>query len=171
MIELRRLRPGGQMTISDCQRSSCVSACKNKPGWFLPGEAEKAADLLGLSFPEFFSQYLMVDWWERWYNNDCEGLDIFVLSPGLAGEESGTEAPGDPRGQCVFLKGGLCSIHAAKSHECRMHIHTETSQEISIRKESITAAWVEQQDYIRQLLGRDPQSKEYQGGGLMGFFS
>ena len=51
----------------------------NKPGWFAPGEAERAAKLFGLTFKQFFNKYLTVDYYEGYNNNN----DIFVLSPAI----------------------------------------------------------------------------------------
>lgn len=73
--------------VSDCTRESgtcerCRRSCGHKPGWFLPGEAEKAAEFTGMTLPEFFRAYLAVDWWEG-------EPDIFLLSPAIAGAEPG----------------------------------------------------------------------------------
>lgn len=61
-------------TNCDCQ--NCRHLCQIKPGWFLPGEATKAAAHLGLTLQQFFEQYLTVDYWI-----DGENGDTDVLSP------------------------------------------------------------------------------------------
>lgn len=152
--------------LLDCKCKLCVGACESKPGWFLPGEAEKAADLLGMDMPAFFQKKLMVDWWGNWpVGKGGNTRHVYVLSPALVGEDAGEEAPGDPRGKCVFLKRGKCEIHAAKPHECRMHIHDEPKSECDERKLRITKAWSmrRQQHYVADLLGRKPVAREWTG--------
>lgn len=168
-----KLNEGLGVTATDCACKSCVGACESKPGWFLPGEAEKAAALLGMDLPTFFSQKLMVDWWENWpVGKNGNSREVFVLSPALVGALVGEEAPGDPRGRCVFLKRGKCEIHAAKPHECRMHIHDETRAECDARKLRITKAWAprQQQKHVSDLLGRKPEARAWSGGIFGGIF-
>lgn len=138
--------------------AKCQSACTYKPGWFLPGEAEKVAEYLGMSMETLFAEWLGVDWWEG------SDLPTFVLSPAMTTHPSGTEFPGDPRGACVFYKDGRCSIHPVKPFECRTYwcgmkdghtYHRETAQ-----------AWGSNQAQIEQLLGRVPVSKPFEGGDL-----
>jgi Fe-S-cluster containining protein len=142
-----------------CTCQYCRDGCTAKPGWFLPGEAEKAAEFMGMTLPEFFREYLAVDWWES-------EPDIFVLSPALRGEETGTEFPGDPQGECVFYENERCRIHEVKPAECRERwcgdrhgpsIHGDVAQE-----------WAAHQDQVKSLLGRDPEAAPYYGGGLFG---
>jgi Fe-S-cluster containining protein len=141
-----------------CTCDYCRAGCTRKPGWFLPGEAERAAEFMGLAPPEFFGRYLAVDWWEA---DDRLG-QTFVLSPAIAGEETGTEFPGNPGGTCVFYKDDRCQIHEVKPHECRdlwcgdrsaRPIHLDTAK-----------AWSGHQDVISALLGRDPEAELYVGG-------
>lgn len=150
--------------MSECTKESgtchqCQSACAHKPGWFLPGEAEKAAELVGMTFQEFFDAHLAVDWY-------VDDTDTFLLSPAIAGEEAGTEFPGNPHGRCVFYQEGRCTIHAAKPFECREYVHTETDS--GTRHEDVAKAWEDHQDQIEELLGREPESEEYYGGSLLG---
>lgn len=42
--------------FASCQCVRCVNACRYRPGWFLPGEAEKAAELKGVPLADFFKQ-------------------------------------------------------------------------------------------------------------------
>jgi Fe-S-cluster containining protein len=149
-------------TCAKCQRG-----CTNKPGWFLPGEAEAAAPLLGMSLEEFFRTYLAVDWWEHAEWLDCE-REVFVLSPAIAGEEPGEEFPGDPRGTCVFYENGRCRIHAAKPHECRESLCTGPRGYVH---EDTAKAWTEHQGQIRELLGREPMAEAYDGGMFGSLFS
>lgn len=56
--------------MNDCRCNVCKQACEFKPGWFLPGEAEKAADYFDLDFWEFFNAFLGVDFqWARDFFN------------------------------------------------------------------------------------------------------
>ena len=149
-----------------CTRESgtcqyCRDGCTEKPGWFLPGEAEKAAEFTGMSLPEFFRAYLAVDWWEV-----SGGPDVFVLSPALVGAEPGSEFPGDPRGTCVFYKGERCRIHPVKPAECRERWRGDRGG--SSLHEDAATAWKEHQGQVRELLGREPASAPFGLGGLLG---
>jgi Fe-S-cluster containining protein len=105
-------------TKASCRRGDCQSACRNKPGWFAPGEAERAAAFLKLTLRRFFRQYLAVD---RWVDTE----DILLLSPAVRGNPTGSRFPSDPRGQCVFFQeaDGACAIHLVKPMECRELFH------------------------------------------------
>lgn len=142
----------------ECTCDSCRRACSYVPGWFMPGEAEKVAEFLGLSLKEFFDKYLGVNWW-------VDGGDIFVLAPALVGEVSGLEYPGDPRGKCVFFNNKeLCDIHLVKPFECAELRCNKTKAE-KIHK-AVAMAWKEHQKQIIELLGRKPEAKFYGGSFL-----
>lgn len=140
--------------MSECSCNVCQNACKYNPGWFLPGEAEKAAEHMGLSLKEFFDKFLVVNWWV--------GIpdDTYVLSPATVNSSPGREANADPSGRCIFFKEGKCSIHAVKPFECREYIHSQQGNEIYERHEQVAMAWEEHQDQIIELLGREPVSEE-----------
>jgi hypothetical protein len=130
----------------------CRAGCDRKPGWFLPGEAEKTAAHLGMSLPDLFREHLAVDWW-------AADPSVFLLSPAVRGNQAGHEFPGDPAGSCVFYEGGRCRIHPVKPHECAVTwcgggnqsgVHYETAE-----------AWEGHQDQIRDLLGREPRDQPY----------
>lgn len=142
------------MTRKSCQCKSCQGACSYKPGWFMPGEAEKAAALLQMPLKEFFRTKLMVDWWES-------PTPTFVLAPAIVGHKPGHEYPGNPRGACVFFKDGKCEIHGAKPYECSMHMHTDTHELCQKRKRRVVRAWEHKQEQIRKLLGRQPETQSY----------
>jgi hypothetical protein len=146
----------------ECQCERCKKACLYCPGWFLPGEAEIAAEYLGLSLQEFFKKYLAVNWWE-------DTSDIFVLAPALVGEETGAEYPADPRGQCVFFIDGLCAIHPVKPFECAQLVCDDPN--IADRHEGVAKAWAENQTQITELLGREPESEVFYGGLFGGGYS
>jgi hypothetical protein len=134
----------------------------------MPGEAERAAEQMGLSLREFFNRHLAVDWWE------ADGVlpTVFVLSPAIVGEEAGEEFPGDPRGICVFYQGGRCTIHDAKPHECRVYWCGFKGHMADNVHREVAEAWntPEHQQQIRNLLGREPEAAYYEGGLLGGLF-
>jgi Fe-S-cluster containining protein len=148
-----------------CSCQVCSRACKFNPGWFLPGEAEKAASLLGLTLKDFFDKYLGVNWWEKEAGYDD---DVFVLAPALVTMPPGEEYPADPRGVCIFLKENKCQIHDAKPHECRSYIHSDTKDDVHNRHKFVADEWLKNQDQIKTLLGRNPSAKAFGGLGLFG---
>jgi Fe-S-cluster containining protein len=142
----------------DCSCQSCVNACQHKPGWFAPGEAEKAAELLGMDFQTFFDTKLVADYWLE-HENDLEGAlteDVFCLSPAWIGSDPGEEAPFNLKGVCVFLTDGKCSIHDAKPRECRSYLHDQPEDESDFCKHGIVLEWATKQNQITELLGRKP---------------
>ena len=146
-----------------CQ--SCQGACSHKPGWFKPGEAERAAAFLGMTLPEFFKEKLMVDYWQGDKASGHE--DIFVLSPAIVGGVPGQEFGRDPRGECVFYAGGRCAIHPVKPFECREYVCSDTS--VRARHQSVMESWMENQDQISDLLGR-PSVSSGSFGSILDFF-
>lgn len=103
------------MGKKSCQCSSCVECCKHQPGWFAPGEPEKAAEFLGIPFEEFESKYLIQDFW-------VDGA--YVYAPRKVGVEQ--DSPVASYGYafkpapCIFLKDNKCSIHPVKPFECKV---------------------------------------------------
>lgn len=151
-----------ERSADSCTCHECQAACQRKPGWFLPGEAERAAQLMDMTMEDFFSRYLAVDWLEDYPD------DIFVLSPVVVGEDPGEEFPGDPRGTCVFYVEGRCQIHEAKPYECRAY-WCGMKRGDALSHEEVGRRWAgEPQEQIRTLLGREPYSVEFQGGGILG---
>lgn len=137
-----------------CTCDICKSACKYKPGWFKPGEVELVADYLGLTVEKLFETKLGVDWY-------VGEADIFLLAPAMKNMWAGQEYPGDPRGECVFYKDGLCSIYPIRPFECREYIHTETRTAAQDRHEEVAKAWLEKQEQIEELLDREPESESF----------
>jgi len=131
------------------------------PGWFTPGEAEKAARLKGMTLPEFFRKYLTVDYWM--------GETVFALRPRTTREPGGKESAFNPLGQCVFFQHGRCSIHAAKPHECATAVHS-----VKIPKdwhERTANRWRTKRAtaQIAKLLGREPQEGRSSISDLIAF--
>jgi len=117
-----RLNAGYVDMKKECKCDLCKSACKNKPGWFKPGEPEKVAEYLNIPLKELFDTKLMVDWWES-------DEDVFIIAPAVKGGNIGGEYPGNPQGECIFFKDGLCSIHEVKPFECGAYLHGEEKNE------------------------------------------
>lgn len=144
----------GVIVDKECVCSECKSACQSKPGWFMPGEAEKVAEHLGVSFEELFKTKLSVDWWEAGTEIDEH---VFLLSPTVIGGNPGEEFDSNPNGQCVFYVEGACSIHEVKPFECRelMHDSWEITHE---RHLGVAKAWNtdEDQTQVETLLGCEP---------------
>lgn len=154
-----------------CSCKSCQSACTKKPGWLKYGEEKIIADYLNISIKELFDKYLLVDWHET---QDSKGNlhDYFLLSPCVTTQKPGGQFPFDPRGQCVFFKDGLCSIHAVAPFECQKLDHT-TDRNVSINNH-LTAArsWdnADAQRDIEILLGNKPTVPHPTTADLLEFY-
>ena len=135
----------------ECACDQCVSACRRKPGWFKPGELEKAAALLGLTPQEFFDKHAAVDWWENWNEADTQ-----LLAPSLAHAHAGGMYPENPTGRCSLLdENDRCMIHEAKPYECAQLSHDDTVDEISTRHAAVARTWRDQQSRVRLFLYGD----------------
>lgn len=123
--------------IRDCSCQECVHACERTPGWFAPGEAEKAAELLGIPFMDFKQDFLIRDYW-------IGEPQIYVLAPRKLNvdEHLDTASWGSAftHADCVFLKEGKCAIHEAKPYECRHALICEKSPGT---REKIVEMWRE----------------------------
>jgi Fe-S-cluster containining protein len=149
-----------------CQCKTCSSACTFKPGWFLPGEAEKAAKFMKMSFKEFFKKYLAIDWW----NGEKYGDETFVIAPALRGHPTGEEYPATPTGACIFFVNKRCAIHGAKPFECQMFWHEETINSAGKdRHKQVAEAWKGHKHEIIQILGRGPVAPEPTIHDMLGF--
>lgn len=130
-------------TYESCTCDKCVEKCRFKPGWFLPGEAEKVAEYLGISLEELFQKFLMADYLVTRLG------DILVLSPAILGRIPGTRFPDNPSGQCIFLEKGLCSIHSVKPYECRIALHNGRAGK---NHREVGEEWRENQQQVEHLL-------------------
>ncbi len=104
---------------TECSCKKCVQACQEQPGWFAPGEAEKAAELIGMDFEEF-KKFLIKDHCD----NPSAPRAPYIYAPRKVGvdlpnQEIRTRENQKKKGPCVFLKNNRCSIHQAKPYECR----------------------------------------------------
>jgi len=130
--------------VFECSCERCVSACRRKPGLFMPGEAEVLAANMGLTLKELFETRLAVEW-----ETTTGGERIYALSPAIEGIEPGGKFPEDRRfGTCTFLKDGRCEVHElGKPYDCAMATHAP-----AIDPTCTVAAWVPHQGQIRELL-------------------
>lgn len=148
--------------------ATCVSACQRRPGWFLPGEAEKAAKLLGLTLVELFQQRLTADFW---YEDETIATTTFVLSPLVEGQEPGTETPLNGfRGRCTFLTDDdRCEIHEAKPFECAQWYCGVHKDDLPVPHVDVARAWSDHQGQIAELLGHDPEPPPVTIGDIFDF--
>jgi hypothetical protein len=115
--------PGAAETVKkdpkSCACERCVSACKKQPGWFAPGEAEKAAEYLKMDFETDFKKFIVKDHCD----NPHAGNAPYVWAPRKVGDDGPSEIRTHLEqqlpGVCVFLKDERCLIHLAKPYECR----------------------------------------------------
>ncbi len=149
---------------NSCSCRQCVSGCTRRPGWFHPGEVAKAAEYLGMTPKEFFDKYLVVDYQTENRHILLPGEDepgqsfVFVLSPALAGMKTGTEAPFDMMGRCVFFTDDQkCAIHPAKPGECRHAYHDHTDEQTGRFKLQMVEEWRGNEQEVTDLLGREPK--------------
>ena len=126
------------MVNKSCICDECISYCKTKPGWFLPGEIEMVSEYLGMSLKDLFNEYLSVDWFL-----DDDDLDLYPITPAIIGHynRSGKMFTFNPIGVCIFLVDNRCSIHEVKPYECRDALHGADSQYIRGRHREIARAW------------------------------
>jgi hypothetical protein len=133
-----------------CSCHSCKSACQNKPGWFLPDEAEKVAAFLQITMKDLFENYLAIDWYSE------DGIDYYPLSPAVVGNETGAMFPYKPSGTCVFFENGSCKIHSVAPFECKKYLHTQEHNEKRERHGFVAKQWVSKSEYLENLLGYNP---------------
>lgn len=148
-------------TIDSCECEGCQGACESKPGWFSPEQIQPLADHLGLSVKETFDQYLAVDWLDKGAETDWK--DVFNLAPANHRSPAGGMYHANPKGVCVFLKEGKCSIHAVKPRECAEALHSDSHKLASGRHQQIGREWnkPEFQKLVEEVLGEEPSAEEY----------
>jgi hypothetical protein len=142
---------------------TCRSGCERKPGWFLPGEAEAAADLLGVGLAELFTTRLNVDYW---WEDERLSPTTFVLTPRVGDNEPGTVLGLESRGRCTFYVEGRCEIHAAKPFECAQWW---CGADELVPHVDVARAWTEHQGQIAELLGEEPQVPDLTIGSVLDF--
>lgn len=102
--------------------------CRASPGWFAPGEAEAAADVLDVDPDHLARNYLVIDGCEV----PGEGW-VEVFAPLKLAADGTPLVPALTRvddvyrrlhGACVFFDGSGCRIYAARPAECRAYVCT-----------------------------------------------
>ena len=88
------------MTFTACACPECQAMCQRRPCWPTPLDAQRLIDA-------GYADRLMIDWWF----DRAQNKTVYVLTPAIAGRESG-EAPAHPTGRCAFLnENNLCDLH------------------------------------------------------------
>jgi Fe-S-cluster containining protein len=106
--------------------------CKSNPGWFAPGEADRAAELMGMDFGDFARAYLVID------SVEVDGAPVDVFLPVKVGRDGTPNARPLSRidrlyiqlpNPCVFYTGDGCRIYEARPYECRRYLCTAKASE------------------------------------------
>lgn len=103
--------------------------CLKRPGWFMPGEIEKAAKHLGLTPRLFFIMYLGIYQWEK---GPEFGHDVFILRPAVL-EFRSFKHFSNQKGTCIFYENKLCCINCVKPFGCTLQV-VEYEDKVSIAK-------------------------------------
>lgn len=135
-----------------CTCSTCQAACMEKPGWFIPGEAEEVAKYLDMTLQELFDTYLAVDWFVD-NDNDNDNVKSFILSPITKDIKPGTYFPFFPAGECIFFRDKRCMIHPVAPKECRDFVHGQTFTEAMANHKAIAHSWKDDEGQLESLLG------------------
>ena len=117
--------------------------CRTSPGWFGPGEADRAAATLGLEPDAFVRQFLVIDEAEV----DGERVPVFVPvkldrfgQPALPPASRVDDLYRFLRGPCVFFDGSGCRIYAARPIECERYVCTNAPEQ-NLSHEAIGRLW------------------------------
>ncbi|MCP4136942.1 MAG: hypothetical protein GY754_38600 [bacterium] len=124
------------------RRGAC---CRNSPGWFAPGEMEKAAEFLKLSPKEFVSTYCIIDGIEL---PDHGRVDVFAPlktdrfgEPALPPLERVDWLYRELAGSCIFFTDNGCSIYPARPIECARYLCSQPPEK-NISHTEIARMWV-----------------------------
>ncbi len=118
--------------------------CRQNPGWFAPGEMEKAAELLDMDPDEFVRTYCVID------GAEVDGETVHVFAPlklGRDGKPLREPASMADRvykmfpGPCIFFDGQGCGIYGARPVECRKYNCTNKEAD-NPTKEGIARLWL-----------------------------
>lgn len=123
---------------TQCNCEKCKTCCLGIPGWFMPGEAEKAAEAMGLTFLDFFDTYCIVEYWMG-----EGGHDIHVLSPRKEGQMTARAEWGDNfrRAPCHLLTHQGCKLSAeVRPWECATTLSCTAGKNTN-QREKISEAW------------------------------
>ncbi|MCS6913719.1 MAG: YkgJ family cysteine cluster protein [Myxococcales bacterium] len=118
--------------------------CKSSPGWFAPGEVERAAALVGLSPDAFVRAYVVID------QVEIEGQRVEAFVPVKVGRDGlPLHQPGTRvdrlyrmlRSPCIFYDGQGCRIYPARPIECRRYVCTQAPED-NLSHEEIGRMWL-----------------------------
>jgi Fe-S-cluster containining protein len=116
----------------ECACEVCVGGCNSLPGFFAPGEPEKAAAFLGVSLAEL-------------YGTRVEVLaDNGACRPVIAWPDVSRSMTYHMEvGRCTFLTAeGRCEIHPVKPKECRLAmLCTDPPKRLHRRHNRILSEW------------------------------
>ena len=136
----------------DCTCDRCQAFCRNKPGWFLPGQIETVARSLHLTVAALFRQYLRIDM--ALVREGERTTAIYVLAPAIRGTKPGAITDPTAHGDCIWLTDGRCAIHAVKPAECGAIDHTTSPQDINLTRATILKQWMPYKRLIQDLYGK-----------------
>lgn len=116
--------------------------CRSNPGWFVPHEVEKAAEVLGMTPDAFVKAYVVIDHFE------VDGKLVEAFVPVKMGRDGNPLIPTATRtdrlyqmlrSPCVFFTGSGCEIYDARPYECRLYVCTEPA----VDREKVARQWME----------------------------
>lgn len=141
----------------ECRCPICADLCNGNPGWFMPGEAELAAQHVGLTFREFFDKYLIVEYWVG------NAGDVLVLAPRRVTQhgQMATYADNFSRAKCRLLTDSGCSLSVERRpFECAVCVQCDDNldggQNRKNHRADIQKAWdvPKLQKWLHGLSGR-----------------
>ena len=128
----------------------CGECCKSNPGWFAPGEIEKAAKYLSMITEEFVGKYLVIDCIELPGYGKVEAFVPLRMNKfNEPARKPLTRVDYFYRyfnGRCIFYNNESCDIYPCRPMECRGYYCEKINhdaQDKSISREEIGLLWYE----------------------------
>ena len=144
--EFREALLKGEIPPHPAPEKGCIRrglCCRTNPGWFGPGEVEKAAEFLGMDPDDFVRTYVIIDK----VVVDGEKVEVFV--PVKRGRDGNpVHKPGTRvdamysmfPSPCIFFENNGCKIYAARPSECAAYLCTRPASE-NLSHEEIGRRW------------------------------
>lgn len=146
---------------SSCSCEICKNECKNRPGWFIPEQVPEIETYFGRKIAELLGKELAIDW-----GTDIEMKDnILLLAPNIKDNQS-IQYPANPRGECIFLKEGKCSIYSIRPYECGVASHSDEAEKDILRHIEIATKWKNTkilEDYKEKIICYHPTFNDLHG--------
>lgn len=146
---------------SSCSCEICKNACKNRPGWFIPEQVPEIETYFGRNIFDLLGKELAIDW-----GTDMEMKEnILLLAPNIKGNQS-IQYPANPRGECIFLKEGKCTIYSVRPYECGVTSHTDKEEKDILRHIEIATKWKNSkilEDYKENIICYQPTFNDLYG--------